>query len=655
MKRKLFFVLLTFIMVVSCAIGLVACGGNNEKGGSSVNGTYYLYENEALDKTQYITLNNGNWTDDDDENGTYTLNGSAIIFYAEILGSKEELYSGTIKDGVLTLNIMGADVVYCKDSPSKPTDPDKPIEKTLNFKLSGDNSYYIVTGIGGLSGAITVPETYQNKPVQQIADNAFAGEISLTEITLPQSITAIGANAFADCSNLASAELSEGLTVIPESAFSGCGKLTKITIPSSVSKIEKDAFLDCELLTDVHFLGTVDDWCEIEFSYSLIGNVLNNSDSNPLKSAENLFINGEIVTEITINSDKGVSPTAFINYNKLENVTIDMGGSIGQYAFYRCENLETLNLNSATTIDDYAFFRCAKLAEVNIPDTTTKIGYAAFGYCTSLKSLTAGDGIIEIGDYAFENCTALQSATLGNAVTDIGDLAFTSCQNLNELTFGNSLSTIGEMAFYMCDNLREVTFPASLMYIGEQAFGYLTSAVFENSAGWTIGNKNNTELSEETLKNPQEAAKLLTTSILHGGYYENYWERKTLVFTLSSDGTYYSVKNNGTKTLANVIIPSEYKGKPVTQIQANAFKDCVSMCSLTIPDSITKIGDKAFSGCNSIEVATIPAFAIRYIPQNNLKTIIITSGNSIETKAFYDCTSLVSITIPDSVTRVRYL
>ena len=112
MKRKLLFVLLTIIMVVSCAVGLAACDGNGENSGSSVNGTYYLYENETLDKTQYITLNNGKWTDDDDANGTYTLNGSDIVFYAEVMSSNKELYSGTIKDGVLTLSAFGANTTY---------------------------------------------------------------------------------------------------------------------------------------------------------------------------------------------------------------------------------------------------------------------------------------------------------------------------------------------------------------------------------------------------------------------------------------------------------------------------------------------------------------------------------------------------------------
>ena len=64
------------------------------------------------------------------------------------------------------------------------------------------------------------------------------------------------------------------------------------------------------------------------------------------------------------------------------------------------------------------------------------------------------------------------------------------------------------------------------------------------------------------------------------------------------------------------------------------------------------IHSSAFSGCRNIAMATLPAHIIDYIPQNSLKTIVITSGDSIEDSAFYGCSSLESITIPDSVTSI---
>ena len=73
----------------------------------------------------------------------------------------------------------------------------------------------------------------------------------------------------------------------------------------------------------------------------------------------------------------------------------------------------------------------------------------------------------------------------------------------------------------------------------------------------------------------------------------------------------------------------------VTSISWCAFYDCTSLTSVTIPDSVTSIGDGAFSRCTSLTSVTIPD-----------------SVTSIDFAAFSNCTSLTSVTIPDSVTSI---
>ena len=103
---------------------------------------------------------------------------------------------------------------------------------------------------------------------------------------------------------------------------------------------------------------------------------------------------------------------------------------------------------------------------------------------------------------------------------------------------------------------------------------------------------------------------------------------------------------SGRSGLTSITIPDS-----VTSIREDAFEGCSGLTSVTIPNSVTSIGD-AFSGCNNITSATMPTIAIDYIPQDSLQTVVLTSGESIGDRAFYGCTGLTSIAIPNSVTSI---
>ena len=120
---------------------------------------------------------------------------------------------------------------------------------------------------------------------------------------------------------------------------------------------------------------------------------------------------------------------------------------------------------------------------------------------------------------------------------------------------------------------------------------------------------------------------------------------KTLYYKILTGGTnavavtYYSMETSNNHVSGEVVIPSsvEYNGTTysVTSIGNSAFSRCSSLTSVTIPNSVTFIGNSAFYDCSSLTSVTIPNIV-----------------SSIENYAFYDCSSLTSVTIPNSVSSI---
>ncbi len=120
------------------------------------------------------------------------------------------------------------------------------------------------------------------------------------------------------------------------------------------------------------------------------------------------------------------------------------------------------------------------------------------------------------------------------------------------------------------------------------------------------------------------------------------------------NGYVYSLKDGGyeiTKVIdahiTEAIIPDI-----VTSIAFDAFRGCAELKKLVIPDSVNYIGYGAFDGCDNIEEVSCPASAILKIPKQNLKKVVLTSGETIEANSFYGCKMLTSVSIPNSVTSI---
>ena len=117
------------------------------------------------------------------------------------------------------------------------------------------------------SAIVEIPASNGNRPVTEIADNAFSGKRNITKVVLPSTITKIGNNAFSRATALESINIPDSVTYIGSSAFNGCKNLKTITIPEKTAEIGNAIFAGCENLTEITIVaregdinGFAEDW-----------------------------------------------------------------------------------------------------------------------------------------------------------------------------------------------------------------------------------------------------------------------------------------------------------------------------------------------------------------------------------------------------------
>ena len=461
----------------------------------------------------------------------------------------------------------------------------------------------------------------------------------IKNIIIEYGVTSIGDFVFFNCTNLTSVTISDTVTSIGEFAFAGLKK-SEITIPNSVIYISYAAFSESvenyqySYLKKINYNGTVTQWNSVKCGYE---------NHYIIKCTDGIIGNGNTVTIDNFRCNINNDYTAQIEGRGTENLIIPETVSYEGYSF------------SVTSIGSSAFSGCTSLTSLTIPDSVTSIGSSAFSGCTSLTSVTIPDSVTSIGYSAFSGCTSLTSVTIGNGVTSIDNSAFSGCTSLTSLTIPDSVTSIGKYAFRGCTSLTSVTIPNSVTSIGYSAFSGCTSLTsvtipdsvtsigdyaFENCTNLTKVNYSGTVSQWKAIKigsyndKLRNAIIICTDDVIGNG---NTVTIDNLKYKINNDYTAQIVGR--TDTLGNLIIPEPvwYEGYTftVTSIVNNAFSGCTSLTSVTIPNSVESIGDNAFQKCTSLTSATIG---------NNV--------TSIGSSAFFGCSKLKKIEIPDSVTYI---
>ena len=443
---------------------------------------------------------------------------------------------------------------------------------------------------------------------------------SFEELQYFTGLATISDYAFYSCSNLSgSLFIPNSVTTIGDYAFMGCQQITGcLTIPNSVTTIGNYAFAFCHLLS-----GSL----TIPNSVITIG--------------EQAFSNCQGFTgSLTIgNSVTTIASAAFIGcIGFTGSLTIPNSvTSIGYEAFYNCSGLAEVYYNAINCADVplSPFIGCSGL--LSIGESVERIPAHMFQDCNGFTgSLTIPNSVTSIGYRAFENCTGF-SGVIFNA-TNCADFykyyiysPFNGC--IGSFTIGESVERIPAYMFKGCNGFTgSLTIPNSVTSIGEDAF--------KNCSGFTGLIYNATNCADVNYSySSYSPFNGCVGSLIIG---ENVERIPAYMFkgcngftggltipnsvTMIGDWAFYDCSGMTSLTISNSVIT----------IGNDAFMNCSGFTgNVTIPDSLTEIGHSVFRGCSGLASLTLP----------NALT-------SIGVSAFYGCSGLTSLYIPNSVTSI---
>lgn len=479
-----------------------------------------------------------------------------------------------------------------------------------------------------------------NANIQTIEQGTFRGCSSLKEIVIPEGVKSIRERAFKDCTVLETIRMPYSLEELGDAVFEGCTNLKRIELPRGIKKLSHKLFHGCKVLREV-----------------VLPSTLESIGSEVFEGCESLY------TIVIPNGVKEIWSSAF-SYSGLREVVVpDTVAELGKSAFSRCRNLHSVLIpGSIKTIPEFCFSGCSSLSQITICEGVESIEKYAFDVCPSLKKLFLPEGMNKFGctlesslindlyvpstledivpfnqghdsgyinlhvpfgmktvaekniedtkksleehGYVFyEPSEIFEYAVVDNLIVEaldeskntltvkglsnpyvskdivipssalikgkyyriarIGTNAFYNVMSLNSIKISDGITSIGAHAFSYCSSLNKVEFPASLTDIeGELFYGC-----------------NNLESIFVDFDNP----KFLS---VNGVLYSK--DHKKIVAYPNAKGKDYKIID-GTEYIENF-----------------AFKSCIDLENLRLPQSIRVIGDNVFYGCVKLKKVYIP-------------------------------------------------
>ena len=559
------------------------------------------------------------------------------------------------------------------------------IEADLAYKLRTDagtgEPYAVLTG-GTPVKDLAVPAEAGGVPVRGVGAGFAASDKGwasvLETLTVAEGVREIGENAFIHCVSLREVVLPDSLESVGEAAFVNIAA-ESLSLPENAAE-GSPGFLYCSAIRP----DETGKW-----EYGLLGD--GTAVITYFTDPEARLVIPDTVDGIPVSVVARV-PLGKIDYKPIRAIRAVVLPkelrAVEHQAFEYCASLAKIELPKNLVSVGYAAFKgCSSLASASVPETVVRIGAEAFSDCGKLSLQKLPAGLDRIERRTFYRCMKLGKVVLPASVRTVEDQAFAYSQ-IPALLLNDGLETIGKEAFFG-HRLKEIVLPASLRTVGDAAFdpdggktlkkvtfnGIATkcgTGVFGYDNGWNAWyRKTRGSAAEYDTSDPENwidyyrdggsfGQNTLALSCYPGSRADQLYQynvTKTYLkgtgdnaVTAPEDRVLKAGLYTNDDMVYEIVVP-----EGVEEIDDCAFAGLLTLSRITLPSTLSVIGDRAFEGCTGLSEIVLKTKSMEWIGSaafkgcTQLKKITVPAGiTEIGESAFEDCAALEACALPQS-------